>query len=112
MKFLENLKLDKWFVVLLYLGVLMIAASMIFNVEFLEEKHAFGFGLGLILIGLSFWIAEKNYSQFVPPSAYTGGSAGILQWKNIKHNVVTVILLILGLVLTGLFGFLIVRSLI
>ncbi|MBI1803903.1 MAG: hypothetical protein HY033_06830 [Ignavibacteriae bacterium] len=49
MKILENLKLDTWYGVIFYWGVLLIAASLYFKIEFLEEKHLFGFGLGLIL---------------------------------------------------------------
>ena len=104
MNIFENLKLNKWYGIILYLGVLIIAASLLFKVDFLEEKHTFGFGLGLIMIGLSYFMAEKVANQF----AY----GGILSWQIIKHNPVSVIILTIGIALTVGFGFLIVRGLI
>jgi hypothetical protein len=104
MKILENLKLDKWYGLVLYLGVALISASLLFKPEFIEQKHAFGLGLGMILIGLAYVMSETLDNQI----AY----GGILTLKYNKHNVVTIILILLGLGLVGLFGFKIVESLI
>lgn len=104
MKILENLKLDKWYGILLYLGVLLIAASFYFNPEFLEKKHIFGLGIGMILIGIAYWMSEKHLSEI----AY----GGILSTQIIKHNFVSIILIIIGIVLIGLFGFKLVQTLI
>ena len=111
MNILEKLKIDRWFGIVLYLGVLLIAASLFTNVTFIEKKHLFGFGLGAVFIGLSYFIAEKYIRVFKEASYLTGG-AGILSTKVIKHNVVSIIVLIIGIVLVGLFGFLIVKALI
>ncbi len=111
MKFLENLKLDKWYTITLYLGVLLIASSLFFEKKWVEEKHLFGLGIGLILIGLSMLMAVKSKSTFKPPNVYTGGPA-LLSWKEIKHNPVSIMIMILGFLITGLFGYLIVRGLI
>lgn len=111
MNILEKLKLDTWYGIVLYLGVLFLGASLFFKVDFLEEKHLFGLGLGACFIGLSFIIAEKKRNEFKPPNAYTG-PAGIISWKETKHNFVTIILLIIGVFLISLFGYLIVKSLI
>jgi hypothetical protein len=111
MNILENLKLDKWYGIVLYLGILMILASLLFDVKYLEEKHTFGFGLGLVMIGLSNFMAEKTESAF-KPNNFSTGPAGILSWRVIKHNPVTFIIPIIGIGLTLLFGFLIVKSLI
>jgi hypothetical protein len=62
---------------------------MIFDVKFLEEKHTFGFGIGLVMVGVSFYMAEKIANQFM--------SGGILFWPIIKHNPVCVIILITGI---------------
>ncbi len=35
---IENLKLDKWYKVVVYLGVLIILASFLFKIEFLKEN--------------------------------------------------------------------------
>jgi hypothetical protein len=111
MSFLENLKLDEWWKAVFYLGVAGIASSFLFDPEFLQQKHMFGFGLGWVLVGISFWIAEKEYSAIKPPNAYTGPAA-VLTRKVIEHNPVTVIILVAGLGLIGFFGFLIVKALI
>ncbi len=104
MKILENLKLDKWYGIVLYLGVALIAASLLFKPEFIEQKHAFGLGVGMILIGLAYVMSETQHNEI----AY----GGILTQKYNKHNFVTIVLIMIGLGLVGLFGFKIVESLI
>lgn len=104
MNIFGNLKLDKWYSIVLFLGFLMIGASMFFKITFIEVKHLFGFGLGLVMIGISFFMAQKVASQFA--------FGGILSWPIIKHNLVSIIILIIGIALTVGFGFLIVRGLI
>lgn len=111
MKILENLKLDTWWGVVLYLGVLLIAASFFFKVDFLEEKHLFGLGLGMVLVGIAHWIALRHVSTFKPPNFYTGGAA-LLQWREIRHNFLSILILIIGLGLILLFGFQIIKNLI
>ena len=111
MNILENLKLDSWYGIVLYIGILLIAASLFLKVDFLEEKHLFGLGLGMFLIGISFRIAEKYAHTIKPPNFYSGGAA-LLSWKVIKHNPISIIILIIGIVLTGFFGFLIIENLI
>jgi hypothetical protein len=97
MKLLENLKLDKWYGIVLYIGVLLIAASFYFKPEFLEAKHIFGLGLGLIIIGIAHLMSEKYLNQV----AY----GYIMSTQIIKYNFVSVILIIIGIVLTALFGY-------
>jgi len=111
MKFLENLKLDKWYALVLYLGAFFIVASLCFTIDFLKEAHLFGLGLGMVLVGLSFFIAEKTFSAIKPPNAYTG-SVALISWKEIHHNFFTVTLLIIGLLLVCIFSFLMIKSLI
>lgn len=38
MKILENLKLDSWYGIVSYVGILLIAASLFFQVDFIQEK--------------------------------------------------------------------------
>ena len=111
MEILKNLKLNTWYGITLYLGVLLIAASLFFKIDFLHNSHLFGLGFGAILIGLSFNISEKENSYIKPPNFYTGGPA-LITYKTIEHNLFTIILLLIGVVLVLLFGFLIVKDLI
>lgn len=111
MKILENLKLNTWYGITLYLGVLLIIGAFYFDKDFLEEKHVFGLGIGMVLVGLSMIMSEKHVSTIKPPNFYTGGPA-LLSWVENRHNVFTIILMIIGICLIGLFGFLIVKGLI
>ena len=104
MKILENLKLDTWWGIVLYMGVACMAASLYIKVDFIEQKHLFGFGLGMFLIGLSFIMANKTATTFI--------HGGMLSTKITQHNFISVIILIIGLVLTGIFCFLVIKKLI
>jgi hypothetical protein len=99
-----TMNVDIWWKAVLILGVLTLAGSMMFDVDFIENKHLFGFGVGLVFIGIAQWMAWKTVSTL----AY----GGILSTKVIKHNAVSYIVLFIGICLIGLFGFLIVKSLI
>ncbi|MBI1803554.1 MAG: hypothetical protein HY033_01825 [Ignavibacteriae bacterium] len=110
MNILNNLKLDKWYGIVLYLGTLSVAASLFTKVSFVESKHLFGIGIGGILVGLSFWIAEKDNSAIKPLNTYTGPAA-LLTWKEIRHSSLTIIILVIGICLLFLFGYLIIKEL-
>lgn len=99
-----TLIIDIWWKAILILGVLTTIASFMFKPRFLESKHLFGFGLGMVFIGIAQWMAWKTISQI----AY----GGILSTKVIKHNFVSYLVLFIGICLIGLFGFLIVKGLI
>ncbi len=109
--FLNNLELDRWWKGVLWAGFFILAMSFLPVPEFLVNKYVFGFGLGLIFIGFSFWIAEKRNSYIKPPNVYTGGTALITEYR-IEHNIITILLLIAGIIITGMFAFLLVKSLI
>ncbi len=93
---IEKFKLYKWYAIVLYIGVLAAGSSMIKGDDFLSRKHLMGLGLGCILIGLSFFIAQKHESYPVPGE--------ILTRDIIKHNWVTIPVLLFGIVLIGFFG--------
>lgn len=97
-------KIDTWWKALLLLGILATVGSMVFKSDFVKNNHLFGLGLGLIMIGIAHWIAWVNISTFA--------MGGILQTKIIKHNIASIILLIIGIGFAGLFLFLIVKGLI
>lgn len=101
---LSGLKLDKWWKAVILIGCSLLSISLIQKVEIVERKHLLGLSIGLILIGFSNWIAQKNNVNF--------GYGGMFQWKSTNHNLWTFLLLLIGVILFGLFGFLIVKSLI
>ncbi len=97
-------KIDTWWKAILILGILSTIGAATIQIPFIERKHLFGLGLGLICIGISYWMALKYVS-----SMHLGG---ILSTKVIRHDFISIIILIIGLVLTALFGYLIVKKLI
>lgn len=111
MNFSENLKIDTWWKVVLLLGMCAVFMSLTIKVNFIQNKHLFGLGMGMLMVGVSYWIAEKKFSTIKPPNVYTGPAA-LISWKKINHNLITGIILAIGLTLTCLFGFLVVKNLV
>jgi hypothetical protein len=93
---IEKFRLDKWYGIVLYIGILAAGSSIIKGDDFLSRKHLMGLGLGCILIGLSFFIAQKRENYSVP--------SGILSRDIIKHNWITFPILLFGIFLIGFFG--------
>jgi len=110
MNFLERLKIDSWWKVVLLLGIGSIFMSFTINVDFIQERYLFGLGLGMLLIGISYWIAEKSFSEIKPPNVYTGPAA-FISWKEIHHNLFTIIMFLGGIIFVFLFIFLIIKDL-
>jgi|SRR5690606_5985533 len=96
--------IDIWWKVVLMLGILATVGASIFQIDFLDSKHLFGLGMGMTMIGIGFWKSYKTFSKVE--------YGGIISWKDYRHDVVSVILIIVGVVLIALFGFLIVKGLI
>jgi dipeptide/tripeptide permease len=93
---IEKFKLYKWYAIVLYIGILAAGSSMIKGDDFLSRKHLMGFGLGCILIGLSFFIAQKQEHYSVPD--------GLLSRDITKHNWISIPILLTGIFLIGFFG--------
>lgn len=109
--FFNNLKIDKWWKGILWLSLFYILSSFFFAPNFINSKHLFGLGFGLLFIGVSYWISDKTYSWIKPANAYTGPTALVTQEYE-EHNFVTITLLVIGVLLFTVFGFLIIKSLI
>lgn len=101
---MSSIKIDSWWKAVLILGVGLLSISLITESSVVNTKHLIGLAIGLIFIGFSNWIAERNNTQF--------GMGGMFQWKSINHNFFTIILLIVGLGITGMFGFLLIKGLV
>lgn len=99
-----SLKIDVWWKAILVLGLIACIGAASFDIDFLEKKHLFGFGLGMIVIGVGFWKSWKTLTEFIP--------GGMLNTQVNRHDIVSVLLIILGVMMIGLFGFLIVKGLI
>lgn len=90
--------LEQWWKVVFLLGTALVGAGFAFpNLATVNPRHLVGLGLGLILMGLSFWIANKHVH--VP---YNGG---LLSTEEPHHNTVTKIIFFVGLLITVVFLF-------
>lgn len=96
--------IDIWWKAVLMLGILATVGASLFKIEFIESKHLFGIGIGMIMIGIGFWKSYKTLSRFE--------FGGIISLKDYKHDVISIVLILIGVVLTVLFGYLIVKNLI
>ena len=82
--------IDIWWKAVFMLGILAAVGASLFKIEFIESKHLFGIGIGMIMIGIGFWKSYKTFSRFE--------SGGILSWKDYKHDVISIILILIGIV--------------
>jgi hypothetical protein len=100
---IEKVKLNKWYGIVLYIGILAAAASLLNGNDLLSRKHLMGLGLGCIFVGLSFFIAERreNYQA----------DNGILFRDITKHTWITIPILLCGIFLIGFFGIKIFKEL-
>lgn len=103
MKLLEIFKIDTWWKVVLLIGCLLVAVSLIFNITILNPKHLFGLGLGMFLIGIANFMAQKF--RAIPVIG------GYLSKMEMHHNFVSIIILIIGIGLVGAFLFMILKGL-
>lgn len=104
--FFENLSLKYWWNWLAYLGVGLFVFVFIYGkeIDLIERKHLLGLSIGMFLVGFSHIIAFKNFT--IPQHG------GFWSGKDIFHNTFTRILFGVGLIITGVFLFLILWKLI
>jgi hypothetical protein len=93
---IEKVKLNKWYGIVLYLGILAAGSSLISGNDLLSRKHLMGLGLGCIFVGLSFFIAERRENYPVED--------GISYRDFTRHNWFTIPILLCGIFLIGFFG--------
>ena len=53
-------KVDYWWKLVLLCGILLSAAAMIFDIQFIERRYVLGLGLGLTFIGIGYWKATLS----------------------------------------------------
>lgn len=95
----------------MYIGLLGAGSSIYSDISFLEEADLFGLSIGIIMIGVSFFIAEKPFTILKDANAYTGGP-GLISWTEINHNIFTLTILVLGVLSAVYFGSQILKTLI
>lgn len=81
-------KVDHWSKFVLLCCILLSAAAFIFDNQFVNQKHLLGLGIGLIMIGVGYWMARKVAHQWA--------DGGMYQWPVYIHNWKTKIIIGLG----------------
>jgi hypothetical protein len=106
MDYIKWLNIDNWWKVVLWLGVSLCIISLLFDIDIVSTKHLLGLSIDLIIIGLSMFGAQVNCVQLMPELH------GYAQGHITRHNTITRICLIFGVILTVLFLVLIILRLI
>lgn len=106
MDYIKWLSIDHWWKVVLWIGVSLCIISLLFDIDIVSTKHLLGLSIGLIIIGLSMFGAQVNCVQLMPELH------GYAQGHITRHNTITRICLIFGVILTVLFLVLIILRLI
>ena len=106
MDYIKWLKIDNWWKAVLWLGVALFAITLLFDIQLLNAKHLLGLSIGLIVIGLSVFGAQR-YSVIPAPELN-----GMFEGYITRHNWFTRCVLIIGFVLSLLFLTLIIINLI
>ena len=88
-------KVDTWWKFVLLLGLVLITSVFSFDIGVINEKHLLGLGAGLLTIGIAYFKANKHIN--IP---YQGG---ILSTEKVIHDIYSIIILAIGLVITILF---------
>ncbi len=106
MDYIKWLNVDKWWKVVLWLGVAFEAIALLFYVQIVNPKHLLGLGFGMIMIGLSMWGAQTTCVKPMPELN------GFFEGKAAHHNWMTLLGVIVGGLITALFLTLIIIGLV
>ena len=106
MDYIKWLKIDNWWKAVFWLGVALLAITLVFDIQIVNAKHLMGLSIGLIMIGLSVFGAQR-YSVIPAPELN-----GMFEGYITKHNWFTCCVLIIGFVLSLLFLTLIIDNII
>src|SRR5687768_7959605 len=81
--FFSNLKLDKWYKVLTYMGGILLILSFFFEVKGITNLQLQLLSGGTFFLGIGEWKNHKTDSWIKPPNAYTGPTALITktEWR-------------------------------
>ena len=88
--------IDRWWNILILLGCGFVFISFAFKSDFLKSSFIFGMGLGIILIGISFLIATSQICEGIYGNNF-------MRLTQIKHTLITKIILGVGILLTTFF---------
>ena len=100
---LKNLKLDHYYMVLVYLGAFLLVCSLFIPTLWLSNRQLGLFALGILCIGLGEWENHKWKSWIKEANAFTGGAA-LMKVKIREPDFIGYLLNLIGLLflITGI----------
>ncbi len=98
---LKNLSLDKWYKVVIYLGVILLIISLVVEIKVINNKQLLFLSLGFLFGGVGEWINHRKDTVIKPPNAYTGPTM-LIEFEVWKPKLIGVIFDIIGI---GLLAF-------
>lgn len=101
----DTFKIDSWWKAVFICGIALFAVSLLFKIELVNRKHLMGIGIGMFIIGLSNWIAQKTVIREY-------GNHGFFHGQIPIHNTFTTVMQVIGFLITILFGVLLIWGLI
>ncbi len=93
---LENLKLDAYYMILVYLGAFLFVFSLFIPTLWLSNRLLGLFALGIFFIGLGEWKNHKWRSWIKESNVYTGGPA-LMKVKIREPDIIGYLLDFIGL---------------
>lgn len=99
---LKNLALDRWYKLLIFVGIILLIVSLTIEVKALNNESVLYLSLGFLFIGVGEWKNEKIEVELKSPNAYTGSGA-IFQHPVRKPDLIGNILLLVGVIFIILF---------
>lgn len=90
-------KVDYWWKLILLCGILLSAAAMIFDIQFIERRYILGLGIGMVLIGTGYWKAKKRAHQWA--------HGGMYSWDVFIYDWISKTIIGLGIVISIFFLF-------
>ncbi len=95
---LKNLKLDEYYMFLVYLGSILFILSMFYPTQWIANKQLALLSSGILCIGLGEWKNHKWVSWIKPANVYTGGAA-LMKQKIRQSDLVGNFLILIGILL-------------
>ena len=96
-EFFKNLAIDTWYKAFVYIGGVVLIASLFAEVKGITNGQAQLFSLVFFFIGIGEWKNHKTASWIKPENAYTGGPA-LMSAKVRQPDVFGVGCIILGVI--------------
>ncbi len=102
MGFLDNFKIETWYSLILYVGIVGTFGTIFVPMQGFEKSSVLPLFLGMALIGLGEWKMERCIRYIKPPNVHTGPAAVVTQNFQSKDDLIGIVLEVIGLILIGL----------